>query len=232
MTGEANPEMIAAVARLLGDLKDEVVFVGGATVPLLITDPAAPAIRSTLDVDLVADLSSLPSYYSFCERLRVLGFSEVADGDAPICRWKINGLLVDVIPISAEVLGFGNRWHAEAHKTSALVELAPGLTVRLNTAPYFLASKIEAFRGRGGGDYVASHDMEDIIAVVDGREAIVDDVLSSEIGVRLYLAEAFSGLLKDARFRSALPMHLPPDSASQARAPLVEKRLREIAATR
>ena len=46
-----NLEMLAHIARGLGDLKDEVVFVGGATIELYITDPGAPKVRPTDDVD-------------------------------------------------------------------------------------------------------------------------------------------------------------------------------------
>ena len=34
------------------------------------------------------------------------------------------------------------------------------------TAPYLLATKLEAFRGRGQGDLFASKDLEDVVVVV------------------------------------------------------------------
>jgi hypothetical protein len=46
------------------------------------------------------------------------------------------------------------------------------------TAPYFLACKLAAFRSRGEGDYLMSHDMEDIVAVLDGRPEVVWERLS------------------------------------------------------
>ena len=43
-------------------------------------------------------------------------------------------------------------------------------------APFFLATKLAVFDGRGEGDYVLSHDMEDIIVLLDGRRGIVEEV--------------------------------------------------------
>lgn len=96
------------------------------------------------------------------------------------------------------------------------------------TAPYFLATKFAAFDGRGEGDYTLSHDMEDIIAVVDGRPEIVEEVRGSDEGLRIHLAARFAALLRDAKFTAALPGHLPGDAASQARVPLVMERMTTI----
>lgn len=47
----ANLEMLELAFEHLGELRDEVVFVGGATVELWITDAAAPDFRLTEDVE-------------------------------------------------------------------------------------------------------------------------------------------------------------------------------------
>lgn len=95
---------------------------------------------------------------------------------------------------------------------------------------YFIATKLEAFAGRGHGDYQASHDLEDIIAIVDGREAVVNEIHASDDALREYLAAEVTRLLSTPAFVDALPGHLRGDSASQARLPLVQQRLRDIAA--
>jgi len=59
--------MIEAVARALGPLVDEVVFVGGTIPALLITDPAAPRIRPTKDVDFVVDSQGIQAHAAFEE---------------------------------------------------------------------------------------------------------------------------------------------------------------------
>ena len=48
-------DLLELAAAALGELRDEVVFVGGATVGLWITDPAAPPPRPTVDVDVIVE---------------------------------------------------------------------------------------------------------------------------------------------------------------------------------
>lgn len=104
-----------------------------------------------------------------------------------------------------------------------------GVALRVVAPAYFLATKLEAYRGRGNGDYLTSHDMEDLVAVLDGRPDILDEVLAADAAVRGYLATAFAALLADDDFLDALPSYLPPDPASQGRVPLLMQRMRAIA---
>jgi hypothetical protein len=89
------------------------------------------------------------------------------------------------------------------------VTLPSGRKIRIVTAPYFLATKLEAFDGRGGGNYMLSHDIEDIVAVLDGRPELVEEVRQAEDPLRRYLADRFTVLLQESRFLDALPGHLP-----------------------
>jgi hypothetical protein len=111
---------------------------------------------------------------------------------------------------------------AQAH------ELEPDLRIRVVTAPYFCATKIEAFRGRGKGDYLSSHDLEDLITVVDGRPELPEELRSASDDVRSYTAEAVRQMLETADFIDALPGYLQPDDASQSRITIVVERLTEI----
>ena len=61
---------------MLGDLVREVVFVGGATVELWITNPAAPPVRPTKDVDVIVVVAMRTAFYDFEARLRGRGFAE------------------------------------------------------------------------------------------------------------------------------------------------------------
>lgn len=70
------------------------------------------------------------------------------------------------------MLGFSNRWYPTAIETAQTLSIA-GHDVRVVTPALFVATKLEAFHGRGRDDIFASHDLEDIIAVVDGRPEIV-----------------------------------------------------------
>jgi hypothetical protein len=74
-----------------------------------------------------------------------------------------------------------------------------------------------------------SHDLEDVVAVLDGRPEIVDEVRSSDDALRRHLARRFDAFLRDPRFLEALPGHLPGDAASQARLPLIVARIQELA---
>ena len=105
--------------------------------------------------------------------------------------------------------------------------LARSVQIRMVTAPYFLATKLEAFKGRGAGDYT-SHDLEDLLAVVDGREGLLEEVRADTMELREYLAAEIGALLKEPRFLDALPGHLLPDDASQARIPLLMQRLKGL----
>lgn len=48
---------------ILDDMKSEIVFTGGSIITLLVTDPAAPAMRETFDVDIYVQRSSVPRHY-------------------------------------------------------------------------------------------------------------------------------------------------------------------------
>jgi hypothetical protein len=225
-----NVEMLQRAAKALGDLKDEVVFVGGAVVDLFITDPAAPRPRFTQDVDVVVEVTTYGAWAELGERLRALGFREDRREGAPLCRWLFEDLVIDVMPALERVLGFTNRWYRQAKKESEERKLPGGVLIRAVTSPLFLVTKIEAFGSRGGGDFVASHDLEDIIAVVDGRPALADEVQRAPAQLRRYLATSIGRWLEEPDFLAAVPGHLPGDAASQARAPVVLERLRVIAA--
>ena len=121
-----NIQMIEVAVEWLGTLIEEMVFVGGCATGLLITDPAASAIRATLDVDVLVAVASLAEYHGLCERLRQLGFVEDTSDEAPICRWKTRDVILDVMPTDSKILGFGNRWFAPAYATSKWTTLPSG----------------------------------------------------------------------------------------------------------
>jgi hypothetical protein len=52
------------------------------------------------------------------------------------------------------------------------VNLPRGQKIRVITAPFFLGTKMEAFRGRGRMDFQASHDLKDFVAVIEGRDTL------------------------------------------------------------
>lgn len=227
----ANPnlDLLRKAANLLRPLLDELVFVGGCTTGLLITDEAAADVRPTYDVDVIAEISSYADYTVFSERLRVLGFMEDNSEGAPICRWTSGKLKLDLMPLDEHILGFSNRWYRAALDNAQSRDLDTELRIRVITVPFFVATKLEAYKGRGGGDLLGSHDLEDLVSVVDGRPTIVDEVHAAPQDVRNYISEEVRKLLSNAQFGDALAGYLLPDAASQARLPLLLKRLNTMA---
>ena len=224
---DPNRALFESVVRLLVPVLDELVFVGGCTTGLFITDPAAGGIRPTKDVDAIVDIASYAKYTVLAGRLRALGLGEDTTLGAPLCRWRHGPLIVDVMPTDAAVLGFSNRWYPTAIETAQTFHIA-GHDVRVVTPALFIATKLEAFHGRGGHDIVASHDLEDIVAVVDGRPEIVGDVAAASDDLRAYIGAELRELLDNRDFTEALAGFLLPDPASQARRSLLEDRLRSL----
>lgn len=160
-----NLEILETAVDLLDELVDRLVFLGGCATGLLLTDAAAPPIRVTQDVDVITEVATMTDYYHLAERLRANGFHEDTSEDSPICRWKAGNLLLDVMPTDPQLLGFGSEWYQEAFETATSQALQSGKRINMITGPYFLACKLAAFKSRGGGDFLMSHDMEDVVAV-------------------------------------------------------------------
>jgi len=223
------PREVAIVAERLGALRDKVVFVGGAIAGLLLTDAGAPEIRPTDDVDVIAEITSMRDYYELEDNLRSIGFRHRIGPDEPICRWEIDGIIVDVMPQQGHILGFSNQWYPEATKSANQVSLPSGAYIRLISPPYFLATKLDAFHDRGHSDYRGSHDMEDVVVIIDGRSELADEIAQEQSTVKTYIATEIAGLLADGIFIESISAHLLPDPASQARITLVIERMRRIA---
>jgi hypothetical protein len=225
-----NLDLLNEAARFLKPLLGELVFVGGSTTALLITDEAAAEVRPTYDVDAIAEIGSFAVYAHFSERLRRCGFTEDTSEGAPICRWRQKKTILDVMPLDAKILGFSNLWYKPALDSAVVHELEPDLRVRVVTAVYFCATKLEAFAGRGKNDYQSSHDLEDLMAVVDGRAELSEEIRAGDKDVRAYIAAEIGKLLSIRKFLDALPGYLLPDQASQARVSILLERLKNIQA--
>lgn len=218
----ANLLMLELSCDLLGDLVDEVVFVGGATVELWITDQAAPEFRLTEDVDVVVEVTTRQDYYRLEERLRNHGF-ENDSGSGVICRFRHpdHELLLDVMPTEASILGFENRWQAEAFSHAVEVVLPKGQAIKAVPPPYLLATKLEAFQSRNRLDFYASKDWGDVVALVDGREELIDEVEGAPEPVRVYVSERLRELSEHRNFDPGVEGALPSSPESRDRVDLV-----------
>jgi predicted nucleotidyltransferase len=230
VTGDPNRDRLIAVARELGSLVDDVVFVGGTVTGLLIN---APSPRLTKDVDLVAPVDSAVAYENDVARvLRAHGWSEDDSEDAPRCRWRhTDAGIADVMSRVDAGFGFSNPWYPGALANAELVILAPDVTVRVVSVSYFLATKVQAFLGRGNGEFDFSHDMEDILTVAAGADGLVGKVNAADADVRSFLIETLARwthptgpLTRSAR------SHFPGTPAGAEEASRTLSLLREIAA--
>lgn len=229
MIPQADPNLarLADAAKKLAPLLDQIVFVGGCVAGLLLTDPAAAPVRPTLDVDAIVAVASYAEFTALEARLRELGFHQPTTEGAPICRWLSGELILDLMPTDSSILGFSNVWYAAALENAQRIRIGE-LEIQLITAPYFLATKLEALYGRGRNDFRGSHDLEDIVTVIDGRAELVREVRLAPADLQEYLSREFGTLLSNPDFVDALPGHLLPDGASQQRLGLVMKRIQQL----
>lgn len=222
-------EEMRTVAKRLQPLEIPFTFIGGAVLGLLVDDPKLSEVRSTKDVDVVVEVVTYGEYMALEERLRQARFQYDTSQGAPICRWIIDGCLVDILPKDSAALGMNSKWFHEVLACSKDVDLGEGCVARVITPALFLATKLEAFKDRGKGDYLMSRDLGDIVTLIDGRATIVEDVAGALAAVRSCISKIFLELLKDPYFHEALPENLPRMEGTSKRVALVTKRFEAIA---
>ena len=231
----ANPnlELLLGIARAMGPLCDQVVFVGGCATGLLVDDAGLMDVRPTEDVDAIVEVATLGAYHRLAEQLMQRGFTQTMADNTPPFRWFWHRMQLDLVPLDEKVLGFANPWYRvgfDEALTATLGDgradgLADGLVVRHLSAPHFLATKFEAFKDRGGNDVYLSHDLEDIMTVLEGRAAVAREMAGASAPVRQHVALAAAALLQMPAFHNALPGLL----SDPEREPTVNARLTQIA---
>ncbi|MGF6430918.1 MULTISPECIES: hypothetical protein [Bradyrhizobium] len=194
-------QMLQTVATALGSaLRERLVFVGGSTTALFITDDITlEGVRATDDVDLIVDLVGFAEWTKLQDELRQKGFAESQD-DTVICRMRLGDLKVDFMPDDEDILGFSNRWYAKGIETAVTVPLTDELNIKRLSPELFVATKLEAYLGRGQSDLLASRDLEDILLVIDGRNEVVAEIQQADADIRQFIAEQFAPLLEHPDF--------------------------------
>lgn len=213
-----NLKMLEQAIEHLEQLLDEVVFVGGATVELWVTDAAAPEFRPTTDIDVIVEVTTRLDYYRFEEKVRRAGFQN-DDRSRVICRFRHpeSGLLLDVMPTEASILGFENRWQKEAFAHAVDASLPSGGKIRAIPPAFLLGTKLEAFATRGKSDFLGSRDFSDLVALIDGREELVEDVAAAPGPLQVYIGDQFLHLAQHRDFERGLEGALPPGPDSRGR---------------
>ena len=222
--------MLEPAAGILGPLLDDVVFVGGATVHLWITEEAAPPVRATDDVDVICDVTTCSQYQALAAKPRDRGLEE-AIGEPVICRWRhrLSGLAIDVMPTAEEVLGFSNRWYPLGIETAIERTLASGARILAVAPPLVIATKLAAWHGRGHGDILRSLDVHDIIVLINGRPELADELAVQGDALRAYVAHELAGLIDEPYFGYVIQSAVAGyGDVAPARATIVRDRLAAI----
>lgn len=201
-----NEELLKNAAIALGPLLDKVAFVGGATTILHLTEKLTD-IRATVDVDVIIEATRL-EFQKAEAKLRELGFQP---DQTLICRHRKGELIIDFMPTDARILGFSSKWYSNAYNTADTRSLGE-IEIKVLNFPCFVATKLEAFNGRGNSDYYGSKDIEDLIAVFAGRRSFLLDLkqVSGDIGT--YIRSEFRRHLNNGDFLSAVYGHMPRDA--------------------
>lgn len=206
MSHHTNIVRIKAVANALTDLKEKVVFVGGATISLY-PDRAVFEVRPTDDVDVIIEILNYVDRAKLEEKLRSIGFSHDIESGI-ICRYKIQGIIVDIMPINDSSIGFTNIWYPEGFEKAVDYEVDERTIIKILSAPYFVATKLEAHKGRGKNDGRTSQDFEDIVYVLENRESIWEEMDNSDKSVKEYLQSEFQILLKNLNLFEWIDSHV------------------------
>jgi len=197
------------VALGLKELREKVVFVGGAVINLYNDDLASGEIRPTEDIDMTLQLDNYFEWVKMQERLLELEFYPDPFGHA-ICSYQFNGIPIDIMPAENSAIGQSNRWYAPGFKDLKKVIIGNNISIQILSPPYFLATKFEAFKNRGFNDYRASHDFEDIIFVLDNRTMIVNEILNANEEVKNFLKKEILFLKNHKNADEILSMHIHP----------------------
>lgn len=207
-------QMLEKAAKLLAALDEKIVFIGGATVPLYLDKVSAADARPTKDVDCVVNIIPRTKYYLLEEKLRQIGLEQ--DKGNIICRWRYQEeLIIDIMPDDNSILGFSNSWYKFGIKKSIIHKLPSGQKIDIFPVSYLLASKIEAFNSRGNHNFYTSHDVEDIVLLLDGCPYLENQIQQADKKVKNFIKEWFKTHLEDLREIAPSQLSFPAKNAGR-----------------
>ncbi|TLX27423.1 nucleotidyl transferase AbiEii/AbiGii toxin family protein [Chryseobacterium indologenes] len=202
-----NIGTVAEVAEALKQYKDQIVFVGGSVISLYTDDPAADEIRPTKDIDLTINIIDTGEFQETIEELGKLGFHPDPFG-ASICSYRYDKIPVDIIPAEDNAFGSTNRWYKIGFENLWKVK-AKEQEINILSAPCFLATKFEAFNSRGK-DYRTSHDIEDIIYIIDNRTTIAEEIAKADGRISAFLKAEIQKIIDRGLLDELLHTHIHP----------------------
>lgn len=219
-----NIQMIQEVALGFAELLPEFVFIGGSVLELYAESSTAIETRPTLDVDCVIKTSTKNSYYNLENSLRKLGFLNDTTQGAPICRWIYHGIIVDIMPTDASILGFSNRWYEAGVQHKQSLKLPNNTNIQIFPIEYYVATKLDAILGRGGKDLRVSHDFEDLVYILDNCSSLKNRFSSSsDVSLKKFFTSFFHQLLQNNNLEEAIACCLPLNSTHENVRVILEK---------
>ena len=227
MLKNINLSIVEQVALALGDINDEVVYVGGAIISLYATDEGAEQPRPTKDIDITVKVST----YSQMDQLRVrLATKKIypAPAERVMYRYLYEDILIDFIPYEDTPLGPTNQWLKPGFEKAYSVTIGDA-EIKILPVSIFLATKWEAFKNRGN-DPRMSHDFEDIIYVIDNNTDLVANITQADKNVKNFLKEMSHEILSNDSLNEIIECHLNPFTALERRELVIEKlnKIKEI----
>jgi len=221
-----NIAAVKKIAIALEHLRHKVAFVGGAMISVYTDDPAADEVRPTMDIDLSLTLEGYSAWTKLQEELTILGFSPDHTSNV-ICRFRYEDITVDIMPDDENVIGFSNPWYKPGLQNVQSYTMDDDLDINILPLPYFIATKFSAFNGRGKGNYITSHDFEDIVYLTDNTTSIVKQINESESAVKEYLKKEYQTIWENSNRREIIACHLQPLIRS-ARLNMIEDKIKQI----
>ena len=201
-----NLKVVERVAQTLGEINNDVIFVGGAVVGLYVTETGADLPRPTKDIDISVQVSTYTEMDQLREKLATKGIYP-APTEKILYRYKLNDILIDFIPYEQTSLGPTNSWLKPGFDKAISVQIGDQ-QISILPLSLYIASKWEAYKNRGGNDPRTSHDFEDIIYLFDNNSEIVLEINQADKEVQQYLKEMTKEILDDPYTEENIGCHI------------------------
>jgi hypothetical protein len=227
-SSEDNLKRLEVIADGLGHLAGDPIFIGGACTQFYVEDPSLHDFRPTNDIDCIVKVYSYKEFNVYSEELRKLGFAHDTSEGAPIVRWIYKGILVDILPDECSVVGYRDiEWFREGREHAEERKLPSGKVIRILPLAYYMATKLESWADRGGGDFLASKDLEDIVGIIDGKDNL-EKLLQAPENVRNYIIGHFAHLIHNENFKRSITGYLGFDGTAAERARHIVQRIAHV----
>jgi hypothetical protein len=199
-----NNEALYQAATLLMDLNEQVVYVGGRIVGLLITDLIEDDVRPTYDIDVAFDLGTtgIVAHYLLQKKLEDLGFKPEGNIN---CRYVLDDFMIDVMYTDGALQGINSNWYQAGFDNATEIQIKDK-KIKIFNAVYFIATKLEAFTDRAykDNDYWDCKDLEDIINVINGRPELLTELMNSPKTVIQFISSYLKKLIEDPKWFNAI----------------------------